>query len=204
MKLKRFIQVNNFLSSEEINSFNYDTIQKFKSNTGDLTIYHQKISTSIIEKIKKCIGEFTIRHSHIYNLKQPYRLHCDSGQENNSYYTIIVPLDKNPQGGLFIMNQWSDKAYSLDDYYTQNIQSVLNFEERKEKINEFNPNISLPDTIDFKHIKDKRGFSVKDYIDYEYNKAIMYPGKYYHCSQNVENFTSKKSLAIFTNETLHT
>ena len=204
MKLKRFIQVNNFLSSEEINSFNYDTIQKFKSNTGDLTIYHQKISTSIIEKIKKCIGEFTIRHSHIYDLKQPYRLHCDSGKEDNSYYTIIVPLDKNPQGGLFIMNQWSDKAYSLDDYYTQNIQSVLSFEERKEKIHEFNSDISLPDTIDFEHIKDKRGFSVQEYINYEYNKAIMYLGKYYHCSQNVKNFTNKKSLAIFTNEALHT
>ncbi len=203
MKLKHYT-LKNFLSSQEIDSFNYNIKQEFKSDTGDLTLYHQKISTSIIEKIKKCIGEFTIRHSHIYNLKQPYRLHCDSGQENNSYYTIIVPLDKNPQGGLFIMNQWSDKAYSLDDYYTQNIQSVLNFEERKEKINEFNPNISLPDTIDFKHIKDKRGFSVKDYIDYEYNKAIMYPGKYYHCSQNIKNFTGKKSLAIFTNETLHT
>ena len=203
MKLKHYT-LKNFLSSQEIDSFNYNIKQEFKSDTGDLTLYHQKISTSIIEKIKKCIGEFTIRHSHIYNLKQPYRLHCDSGQENNSYYTIILPLDKNPQGGLFIMNQLSDKAYSLDDYYTQNIQSVLNFEERKEKINEFNPNISLPDTIDFKHIKDKRGFSVKDYIDYEYNKAIMYPGKYYHCSQNIKNFTGKKSLAIFTNETLHT
>ena len=132
MKLKHYT-LKNFLSSQEIDSFNYNIKEEFKSDTGDLTLYHQKISTSIIEKIKKCIGEFTIRHSHIYNLKQPYRLHCDSGQENNSYYTIIVPLDKNPQGGLFIMNQWSDKAYSLDDYYTQNIQSVLNFEERKEK-----------------------------------------------------------------------
>ena len=204
MKLKRFIQVNNFLSNEEIDSFNYDIKQEFKSNTGDLTLYHQKIPISIIDKIKKCIGEFSIRHSHIYQLKQPYILHCDSGDKGNSYNTIIVPLDKNPQGGLFIMNQWSNKAYSLDNYYTQNIQSVLSFEERKEKINEFNPDISLPDTIDFQHIKDKRGFSVKEYIDYEYNKAIIYPGEFYHCSQNVENFTSKKSLAIFTNETLHT
>ena len=43
MKLKRFIQVNNFLSNEEIDSFNYDIKQEFKSNTGDLTLYHQKI-----------------------------------------------------------------------------------------------------------------------------------------------------------------
>ena len=202
-KLNRFIQVNNFLSSQELDSFNYNNKEEFKSNTGDLVLYHQELSNSILEKIKKCIGEFTIRNAHIYNLKQPYRLHCDSGYTNNSYYTIIIPLDEKPQGGLFIMNQWSDKAYSLDDYYTQDYQSVLNFEERKEKINEFNPDISLPNTLDFKHIKDKRGFSVKDYIKYEYNTAIMYPGKYYHCSQNVENFTSKKSLAIFTNETLY-
>ena len=203
-KLNRFIQVNNFLSSQELDSFNYNDKEEFKSNTGDLVLYHQELSNSILEKIKKCIGEFTIRNAHIYNLKQPYRLHCDSGYTNNSYYTIIIPLDEKPQGGLFIMNQWSDEAYSLDDYYTQDYQSVLNFEERKEKIHEFNPDISLPNTLDFKHIKDKRGFSVKEYVEYEYNTAIMYPGKYYHCSQNVENFTSKKSLAIFTNETLHT
>ena len=202
-KLNRFIQVNNFLSSQELDSFNYNNKEEFKSNTGDLILYHQELSNSILEKIKKCIGEFTIRNAHIYNLKQPYRLHCDSGYTNNSYYTIIIPLDEKPQGGLFIMNQWSDKAYSLDDYYTQDYQSVLSFDERKEKINEFNPDISLPNTLDFQHIKDKRGFSVKDYIQYEYNTAIMYPGKYYHCSQNVENFTNKKSLAIFTNETLY-
>ena len=203
-KLNRFIQVNNFLSQQELNSFNYNNKEEFKSDTGNLILYHQDLSTTILEKIKKCIGDFTIRNAHIYNLKQPYRLHCDSGHTNNSFYTIIIPLDKKPQGGLFIMNQWSDEAYSLDDYYTQDYQSVLNFEERKEKIHEFNSDISLPNTLDFKHIKDKRGFSVKEYIEYEYNKAIMYPGKYYHCSQNVENFTSKKSLAIFTNETLHT
>ena len=202
-KLNRFIQVNNFLSSQELDSFNYNNKEEFKSNTGDLILYHQELSNSILEKIKKCIGEFTIRNAHIYNLKQPYRLHCDSGYTNNSYYTIIIPLDEKPQGGLFIMNQWSDKAYSLDDYYTQDYQSVLSFDERKEKIHEFNTDISLPDTLDFQHIKDKRGFSVKDYIQYEYNTAIMYPGKYYHCSQNVENFTNKKSLAIFTNETLY-
>jgi len=204
VKLERSIQVNNFLSNQELNSFNYSNKEEFKSDTGNLLLYHQKLSTSILEKIKKCIGDFTIRNAHIYNLKQPYRLHCDSGHTNNSYYTIIIPLDKKPQGGLFIMNQWSDEAYSLDDYYTQDYQSVLNFEERKKKIHEFNPDISLPNTLDFKHIKDKRGFSVKEYVEYEYNTAIMYPGKYYHCSQNVENFTSKKSLAIFTNETLHT
>ena len=203
MKLERSIQVNNFLSNQELNSFNYNNKEEFKSDTGNLILYHQELSTTIIEKIKKCIGDFTIRNAHIYNLKQPYRLHCDSGHTNNSYYTIIIPLDKKPQGGLFIMNQWSNEAYSLDDYYTQDYQSVLNFEERKEKIHEFNSDISLPNTLDFKHIKDKRGFSVKEYIEYEYNTAIMYPGKYYHCSQNVENFTSKKSLAIFTNETLY-
>jgi len=191
--------IDNFLSETELNSFTYDNKQEFESSTGNLTLYYQKLSTSILFKIQKYIGEFSVRGAHIYDLKQPYRLHCDSGKTNNSYYTIIVPLDKKPQGGLFITHQWSDIAYSLDNYYKQDYQSVLNFEERKKKINEFNLNVSLPDSLDFKHIKDKRGFSIKEYFSYNYNQAIMYPSKFFHCSQNVKNFTNKKSLAIFTN-----
>ena len=108
----------------------------------DLAKLTQKVKISI--KISKHIGNFYIRYAHIYYLKQPYKLHCDSGKTKTSHYTIIIPLDKQPQGGIFIMNQWSDKAYSLDDYYTQDWQSVLSFEERKEKIREFDSNISLP------------------------------------------------------------
>jgi len=198
MMCENFI-IDNFLSDTELNSFTYDKKQEFESSTGNLTLYHQKLSISILFKIQKYIGEFSVRGAHIYDLKQPYRLHCDSGKTNNSYYTIIVPLDKKPQGGLFITHQWSDIAYSLDNYYKQDYQSVLNFEERKKKINEFNLNVSLPDSLDFKHIKDKRGFSIKEYFSYNYNQAIMYPSKFFHCSQNVKNFTNKKSLAIFTN-----
>ena len=197
MMYENFI-INDFLSDKELNSFTYNNKEEFESSTGNLTLYYQKLLTSISIKIAKHIGNFSIRDAHIYDLKQPYRLHCDSGKTNKSNYTIIVPLDKEPQGGLFIMNQWADKAYSLDDYYTQDFQSVLSFEERKEKIREFDSNISLPNSLDFKHIKDKRGFSVKEYFKYNYNQAIMFPSKFFHCSQNVENFTNKKSLAIFT------
>ena len=185
--------IDDFLSDKELNSFTYNNKEEFKSSSGNLTLYYQKLLTSISIKIQKSIGEFSLRDAHIYDLKQPYRMHCDSG-----YYTIIVPLDEQPQGGLFIMNQWADKAYSLDDYYTQDWQSVLSFEERKEKIREFDSNISLPDSLDFKHIGDKRGFSVKEYFTYNFNQAIMFPSGHFHCSQNVENFTNKKSLAIFT------
>jgi|TARA_B100001540_G_scaffold308211_1_gene322546 hypothetical protein len=190
--------IDDFLSEIELNSFTYNNKEEFKSSTGNLTLYYQKLLTSISIKIAKHIGNFSIRDAHIYDLKQPYRLHCDSGKTKTSHYTIIVPLDKQPQGGIFIMNQWADTTYSLDDYYTQDWQSVLSFEERKEKIKEFDSNISLPDSLDFKHIKDKRGFSVKEYFKYNYNQAIMFPSKFFHCSQNVENFTNKKSLAIFT------
>ena len=190
--------IDDFLSEIELNSFTYNNKEEFKSSTGNLTLYYQKLLTSISIKIAKHIGNFSIRDAHIYDLKQPYRLHCDSGKTKTSHYTIIVPLDKQPQGGIFIMNQWADKAYSLDDYYTQDWQSVLSLEERKEKIKEFDSNISLPDSLDFKHIKDKRGFSVKEYFTYNFNQAIMFPSKFFHCSQNVENFINKKSLAIFT------
>ena len=190
--------IDDFLTDKELNSFTYNNKEEFESSTGNLTLYYQKLLTSISIKIAKHIGNFSIRDAHIYDLKQPYRLHCDSGKTKTSHYTIIIPLDKQPQGGIFIMNQWADIAYSLDDYYTQDWQSVLCFEERKEKIREFDSNISLPDSLDFKHIKDKRGFSVKEYFKYNYNQAIMFPSKFFHCSQNVENFTNKKSLAIFT------
>ena len=190
--------IDDFLSDKELNSFTYNNKEEFKSSTGNLTLYYQKLLTSISIKIAKHIGNFSIRDAHIYDLKQPYRLHCDSGKTKTSHYTIIVPLDKQPQGGIFIMNQWADKAYSLDDYYTQDWQSVLSLEERKEKIKEFDSNISLPDSLDFKHIKDKIGFSVKEYFTYNFNQAIMFPSKFFHCSQNIENFTGKKSLAIFT------
>ena len=197
MMYENFI-IDDFLSEIELNSFTYNNKEEFKSLTGNLTLYYQKLLTSISIKIAKHIGNFSIRDAHIYDLKQPYRLHCDSGKTKTSHYTIIVPLDKQPQGGIFIMNQWADTTYSLDDYYTQDWQSVLSFEERKEKIKEFDSNISLPDSLDFKHIKDKRGFSIKEYFGYNYNQAIMFPSKFFHCSQNVENFTKKKSLAIFT------
>ena len=190
--------INDFLSNKELNSFTYNNKEEFESSTGNLTLYYQKLLTSISIKIAKHIGNFSIRDAHIYDLKQPYKLHCDSGKTKTSHYTIIVPLDKQPQGGIFIMNQWADIAYSLDDYYTQDWQSVLTFEQRKEKIKKFDSNISLPDSLDFKHIKDKRGFSVKEYFTYNFNQAIMFPSKFFHCSQNVENFTNKKSLAIFT------
>ncbi len=197
MMYENFI-IDDFLSDKELNSFTYNNKEEFKSSTGNLTLYYQKLLTSISIKIAKHIGKFSIRDAHIYDLKQPYKLHCDSGKTKTSHYTIIVPLDKQPQGGIFIMNQWADIAYSLDDYYTQDWQSVLTFEQRKEKIKEFDSNISLPDSLDFKHIKDKRGFSVKEYFTYNFNQAIMFPSKFFHCSQNVENFTNKKSLAIFT------
>ena len=197
MMYENFI-IDDFLSDKELNSFTYNNKEEFKSSTGNLTLYYQKLLTSISIKIAKHIGKFSVRDAHIYDLKQPYKLHCDSGKTKTSHYTIIVPLDKQPQGGIFIMNQWADIAYSLDDYYTQDWQSVLSLEERKEKIKEFDSNISLPDSLDFKHIKDKIGFSVKEYFTYNFNQAIMFPSKFFHCSQNIENFTGKKSLAIFT------
>ena len=195
----RHVIIDDFLSADEITSLSYNHKILVESDTGDLTLYHQdRVSQSIVDKISNAIGKVDVRKSHVYNLTQPYRLHCDSGFDNNAFYTVIVPLDKEPQGGIFVMNQWADHAYSLDNYYKQNDQPVLSFEEQKQKINEFDESQSLPDTIDFEHVKSKRGFTIKEYIGYKYNQAIMIPSKYFHCSQNVKNFTFKKSLAIFT------
>ena len=137
----RHVIIDDFLSVDEITSLSYNHKILVESDTGDLTLYHQdRVSQSIVDKISNAIGKVDVRKSHVYNLTQPYRLHCDSGFDNNAFYTVIVPLDKEPQGGIFVMNQWADHAYSLDNYYKQNDQPVLSFEEQKEKINEFNPN----------------------------------------------------------------
>ena len=74
------------------------------------------------------------------------------------------------------MNQYADYAYSLDDYYEQNYQPILSFEEQKNKIKNFDENKSLPDTIDFFHIKNKKGFTIKEFIKYEYRCRICLTG----------------------------
>ena len=81
MMYENSIIVNDFLSDKELNSFTYNNKEEFKSSTGNLTLYYQKLLTSISIKIEKHIGKFSIRDAHIYELKQPYRLHCDSGHE---------------------------------------------------------------------------------------------------------------------------
>ncbi len=195
--------IENFLSKEEIDNLTYDNVEEFKSNTGNLKLYYQKEQQSIQNKIEAVIGPCKVRNKksiQVYELKQPYRLHCDSGWENEYYYTIIVPLDKQPQGGLYIMEQWADEACSLDSYYSQNVQAVLTEEQRKKKIMKYDDHMKLPDTIDFAHIKNKTGFVISKFVEYEYNKAVMFPCQYFHCSQNVEPFTQKRALTIFTNQ----
>ena len=60
-KLNRFIQVNNFLSSQELDSFNYNNKEEFKSITGDLVLYNQEYCNSILEIIN-----FNINLNKIY------------------------------------------------------------------------------------------------------------------------------------------
>ena len=74
MMYENFI-IDDFLSDKELNSFTYNNKEEFKSSSGNLTLYYQKLLTSISIKIQKSIGEFSLRDAHIYDLKQPYRMH---------------------------------------------------------------------------------------------------------------------------------
>ena len=112
--------VKNFLSNDEIESLTYDNKTVIESDSGDLTLYNQRqLAQSIIDKISTHIGPIEVRKSHVYNLTQPYRLHCDAGFDGDAYYTVIVPLDDNPQGGLYVMDQWANHAYSIEKYFKQ-------------------------------------------------------------------------------------
>ncbi len=87
----RHVIIDDFLSVDEITSLSYNHKILVESDTGDLTLYHQdRVSQSIVDKISKAIGKVDVRKSHVYNLTQPYRLHCDSGKTKTSHYTIIV------------------------------------------------------------------------------------------------------------------
>ena len=191
--------VKNFLSNDEIESLTYDNKTVIESDSGDLTLYNQRqLAQSIIDKISTHIGPIEVRKSHVYNLTQPYRLHCDAGFDGDAYYTVIVPLDDNPQGGLYVMDQWANHAYSIEKYFKQSKQPVLSLEEQKTLIHGFDETKTLPDWIYFAHLKQRTGFTIKEFIDYQYNTAIMIPSVHFHCSQNVKDFESNKSLAIFT------
>ena len=75
----RHVIIDDFLSVDEITSLSYNHKILVESDTGDLTLYHQdRVSQSIVDKISNAIGKVDVRISHVYNLKQPYTLHCDS------------------------------------------------------------------------------------------------------------------------------
>lgn len=195
-------EIVNFLTNSEllyIEENKYDS-KKYKSIDGKtLTLHKAKLPNTLVEKIKP-YGDIHI--SQIYELEQPYRIHNDTRNEIQTKFSCIISLDINPQGGLIIFDQSADKfSYSLDNYYESNYNKYLSdINDRKKIIKNFDKNKKLPDTESLSHIKesDKIGFSISKIIQYEFNKLIVFPSNYFHCSENIKNFTNKKSLLLIT------
>jgi hypothetical protein len=203
-----FFEKNNFLSDKELLLLDYlckKPSSYISKNNKTLLLYqiNQNIPETIKEKISLIIGSFDIVRAQIYELEQPYRIHNDSGRDINTKNTFIIPLDLSPQGGVYVFDQWAENfSFSLDNYYhTENsYNKLLKFKDRKNIINLYDESKKLPDTVAFSHIKnlDKIGFTIKKYFKFEFNKLVMFPSKNFHCSENVVNFSSKKSLVLFT------
>jgi hypothetical protein len=198
---KKYFVVDNFLDDSEkkllaeVDSFN--TYTSSKGNTIDY--YQPKNIDSIFKKIEEKIGSFVIRDYYVYNIKKPYRIHNDAGKNKKSFYTVIIPL--HLAGGLYILNQYSEETFLIDDYLSLDGQKnmLLDIEARQRNIVNYDSKLCLPDIPQLSHIKDfdKIGFSIDAYIEFNNNRAIFFESKYYHCSENTNDFTNKQSLVIF-------
>jgi len=198
---KKYFTVDNFLDDVEqstiLDTKTFDTYTSSKGNTIDY--YQPKNVDSIFKKIEEKIGKHTVRDYYVYKITAPYRIHNDAGKNKNSFYTIIIPL--HISGGLYILNQYSNETYLIDDYLSLDGQKnmLLDIESRQNNIINYDSNLRLLDIPQLSHIKDfdKIGFSIDTYIEFRYNRAIFFESKYYHCSENITNFDNKQSLVIF-------
>lgn len=196
---KHFV-VNNFLNELEQKSLlAVENFETYTSSKGNIINYYQpKGIDSVYEKIKGILGPCSVRDYYVYNIEKPYRIHNDAGKNKKSFYTVIIPI--NMSGGLYILNQYSEETFLIDDYLSLKGQSnlLLTKESRQEKIVNYDTSLKLPDLAQLSHIKsfDKIGFSIDSYIEFNYNSAIFFESKYYHCSENTKEF-DKQSLVIF-------
>ena len=195
-------EIVNFLSDDELSYIEknkYDSKKYKSSNNKTLTLYKARLPNTLIKKIKP-YGDIYI--SQIYELEQPYRIHNDTRNEIQTKFSCIISLDINPQGGLIIFDQSADKfSYSLDNHYGSNYNKHLgDINDREKIIKNFDRDKKLPDIESLSHIKenDKIGFTIFKIIQYEFNKLIVFPSNYFHCSENIKNFTNKKSLLLIT------
>lgn len=194
-------EIPNFLSDIDllfIEDKKNDPATYIANNGKKLNLYQIDLPLQIKEKLSK-FG--TIVKSEVYELEQPYRIHNDTRNEQQSAWTCIIPLDPEPQGGVTVFNQYAyNFSYSLDPYYSSNYNKVLPLHKRQEIIYEYDSEKSLPNYPEFSHIRDedKIGFTVAKQFQFEFNKLVAFPSIYFHCSNNVENFRSKSSLVIFT------
>lgn len=197
---KHFVVDNFFNDVEQQTLFNITNFETYTSSKGNTINYYQpKGIESAFTKIKELLGPCCIRDYYIYKIERPYRIHNDAGKNNKSFYTVIVPI--NVSGGLYILNQYSEETFLIDDYLSLEGQKnmLLNTESRQKHIINYNVSLRLPDIPQLSHIKDfdKIGFSIDTYINFKYNSAIFFESKYYHCSENTTDFDNKQSLVIF-------
>jgi len=191
----------NFLTDTEllfIETFWEDSKTYIANNGKKLNLHQINLPGTVIDKLSE-FGD--VIKSEVYELEQPYRIHNDTRNEVQSKWTCIVPLDLKPQGGVTVFDQYAyNFSYSLDPYYNNDYNKLLQLEDRKDKIFQYDENVKLPDIPELSHIrdKDKIGFTIKEKIEFEFNKLIAFPSINFHCSNNTNNFSNKSSLVIFT------
>jgi hypothetical protein len=208
-------QIENFLSYEEILSLVqiFEAGNKLYKNTGPVTMdlnLTDPLIVTILERLKKEIGEFEVTAAFFFKTSFPHIIHNDDTFElpDGVYKAVTLPLQLEHSLGeelpkLCFFNQFYfhgpakffNGSAGIPTYYNQQIYEYSNVDGLTDE--EFYDGNKL-----FTHIKPEwlRGLSLHSSIEWKPTTAIVFDSVRLHCASDFRrlNITSKLGISIFT------
>ena len=208
--------IDNILSPGEISSLVRMFAQandKIHKNTGPVTLdldLTEPLISSILERLKKEIGEFEVTAAFFFKTSFPHIIHNDDTFElpDGVYKAVTLPLLLEHSLGeelpkLCFFNQFYfhgpakffNGSAGIPTYYNQQIYEYSNVDGLTTE--EFYDGNKL-----FTHIKPEwlRGLSLHSSIEWKPTTAIVFDSVRLHCASDFRrlNITSKLGISIFT------
>ena len=208
-------QIENFLSYEEILSLVqiFEAGNKLYKNTGPVTMdlnLTDPLIVTILERLKKEIGEFEVTAAFFFKTSFPHIIHNDDTFElpDGVYKAVTLPLQLERSLGeelpkLCFFNQFYfhgpakffNGSQDIPTFYNQQVYEYTNVDGLTTE--EFYDDNKL-----FTHIKPQwlRGLSLHSSIEWKPTTAIVFDSVRLHCASDFRrlNITSKLGISIFT------
>ena len=208
-------QIENFLSYEEILSLVqiFEAGNKLYKNTGPVTMdlnLTDPLIVTILERLKKEIGEFEVTAAFFFKTSFPHIIHNDDTFElpDGVYKAVTLPLQLERSLGeelpkLCFFNQFYfhgpakffNGSQDIPTFYNQQVYEYTNVDGLTTE--EFYDDNKL-----FTHIKPEwlRGLSLHSSIEWKPTTAIVFDSVRLHCASDFRrlNITSKLGISIFT------